>query len=296
MKIFLSWSGERSRTIAGALNDWLKRVIQAVKPFYSPDIEKGSNWSNKLDDALEGTRFGIICLTPDNLDSTWIHYEAGALSKTQDAVIWTFLHGVSMGNVRLPLGKFQHTIAEKEDVFKMLTSINSRLADVRGESLDDAILRESFEQHWPTLEEKLKAAESIGNAVIKPPDQGEILLEILGAVRSQQRMTGSTSRADVFESSWIAPPGVDSYVRITTRGVPISLELQSEIFAKISNDYPNVSLTGDTLGDTSGFNLFFKEPTAISSVPDIVSTIEKMAGISDIEAKVMRVRSRFPIQ
>ena len=30
MKIFLSWSGPRSRAIAEALNDWLKRVIQAV--------------------------------------------------------------------------------------------------------------------------------------------------------------------------------------------------------------------------------------------------------------------------
>jgi hypothetical protein len=68
MKIFLSWHGKRSRAIAEALNDWLRRVIQAVKPFYSPEIEKGAKWSSELDSALEGTRFGIICLTPDNLE------------------------------------------------------------------------------------------------------------------------------------------------------------------------------------------------------------------------------------
>jgi hypothetical protein len=56
MKIFLSWSKPRSRAVAEALNDWLKRVIQVVKPFYSPDIEKGAKWSNELDAALEGTR------------------------------------------------------------------------------------------------------------------------------------------------------------------------------------------------------------------------------------------------
>jgi TIR domain-containing protein len=113
MKIFLSWHGQRSRAIAEALNDWLRRVIQAVKPFYSPDIEKGAKWSSEIDSALEGTRFGIICLTPDNLDSTWIHYEAGALSKTKDALIWTFLHELTAGDVPQPLGKSQHTIAEK---------------------------------------------------------------------------------------------------------------------------------------------------------------------------------------
>lgn len=97
MKIFFSWSGARSRAVAEALNDWLPRVIQAVKPFYSPEIEKGAKWSNEIDDALEGTRFGIVCLTPDNLSSTWIHYETGALSKTSGALIWTFYRDLHPG-------------------------------------------------------------------------------------------------------------------------------------------------------------------------------------------------------
>lgn len=65
MKIFLSWSGSRSKAVAEALNVWLKRVIQAVKPFYSPEIEKGAKWSNELDATLEGTRFGIISYSPE---------------------------------------------------------------------------------------------------------------------------------------------------------------------------------------------------------------------------------------
>lgn len=129
MKVFISWSGPRSRAVAEALNDWLRRVIQAVRPFYSPDIEKGAKWSSEIDHALEGTAFGIICLTKDNLRSEWIHYEAGALSKTPDAMIWTLLLDVQPSEVGQPLGKFQHTIAEKEDVWKLVQTINRRLAD-----------------------------------------------------------------------------------------------------------------------------------------------------------------------
>lgn len=294
MKIFLSWSRPRSRAVAEALNDWLNRVIQAVKPFYSPDIEKGAKWSNELDAALEGTRFGIICLTPDNLNSTWIHYEAGALSKTPDALIWTFLHGINPGDVPQPLGKFQHTMADKEDVFKLLKSINKRLADVGGEPIDIKVLSESFEMYWPKLEEKLKAAEGVGDSVKKTREEKEILLEILEIVRNQQRITGSTSRTDVFESSWIPPPGTESQFRLTLPGVSISHELISKIFAEIHNNYPNTGMTSDTLGNMTAFNLFFKEPTASSVVLDIAGIIEKIVGISGIDVKIMRLTSRFP--
>lgn len=187
MKIFISWSGQRSRAIAEALNDWLKRVIQAVKPFYSPEIEKGAKWSGEINTALEGTRFGIICLTPDNLESRWIHYEAGALSKTPDALIWTFLHGVRAGDVLPPLGQFQHTVAQKDDVLMMLRSINKRLADAGGEPIDNAVLIENFELYWPKLEERLNEAEKLGELVEKPREEKEILAEILETVRNQQR-------------------------------------------------------------------------------------------------------------
>ena len=93
MKIFLVWSGLRSFEIAKALNDFLPRMIQAIKPFFSHEIDKGAKWANEIDVALEGTRFGIVCLTPDNLQSTWIHYETGELSKTKNTLIWTYLSG-----------------------------------------------------------------------------------------------------------------------------------------------------------------------------------------------------------
>jgi hypothetical protein len=196
MKIFLSWSGPRSRAIAEALNDWLRRVIQAVKPFYSPEIEKGAKWSGEIDSALEGTSFGIVCLTPDNLDSTWIHFEAGALSKTKDASIWTFLHGLAPGDVPQPLGKFQHTVADKDDTLSLLRTINRRLGEVGGESLSEKMLEENFETFWPQLKEKLEIAEKISESKSRSSSDGSrnaqraeraLLDEILELVRNQER-------------------------------------------------------------------------------------------------------------
>ncbi|MGH9930385.1 MAG: TIR domain-containing protein [Pyrinomonadaceae bacterium] len=78
MKVFISWSAERSLAIAKALHDWLPRVIQAVQPWLSEtDIGKGTRWEQEIGVELAQTRFGILCLTPENLDARWINFEAG---------------------------------------------------------------------------------------------------------------------------------------------------------------------------------------------------------------------------
>ena len=60
MKVFLSWSGIRSKLMADALRDWLPLVIQAVEPWLSEsDIEKGVRWGPDISDRLEESRVGI---------------------------------------------------------------------------------------------------------------------------------------------------------------------------------------------------------------------------------------------
>lgn len=190
------WSGDSSRSVAEELSVWLQRVIQAVKPFYSPEIEKGAKWSSEIDEALENTRFGIVCLTPDNLDSTWIHYEAGALSKTGDASICTFLVGLSTADVRPPLGKYQHTLAKREDVLKLVKTINHKLGEVGHEPLETGLLKEIFDDAWPKLEGKLAeitksiaSAPSVGKDANEDPYRSdrELLTEILDLLRTRGR-------------------------------------------------------------------------------------------------------------
>jgi len=71
--------------IAKALREWLLRVIQAIEPWMSDsDADKGIRWEQRIGQELEETRFGIFCLTPENLDSRWLNFEAGAIAKTVD--------------------------------------------------------------------------------------------------------------------------------------------------------------------------------------------------------------------
>jgi hypothetical protein len=83
MKVFISWSGPRSKAAAQALHQWLPDVIQSIEPWMSAeDIDAGARWGNEVTNELAQTRCGIICLTQDNLTAPWILFEAGALSKT----------------------------------------------------------------------------------------------------------------------------------------------------------------------------------------------------------------------
>ena len=64
MRVFISWSGERSKHVAVGLHQWLPKVIQAVKPWMSKqDIGAGTDWLHELRGELSKDSFWIICLT-----------------------------------------------------------------------------------------------------------------------------------------------------------------------------------------------------------------------------------------
>lgn len=193
MKVFISWSGERSRVIAKALRDWIPNVIQSVGPWVSAeDIDKGLRWSSEIAVELKDTTFGIICLTPDNLDAPWIMFEAGALSKTLDkAFVCPLLFGVEPSEVKGPLTQFQATRAEKDDMRKLVQTINRACGDgaLAADRIDKA-----FEHWWPDLEQAIRDVPSTG--AMSNPQRSEIdlLQEILEIVRAEARESQSFSK------------------------------------------------------------------------------------------------------
>jgi molybdopterin converting factor small subunit len=155
MKIFLSWSGESSRRVARALHEWLPFVLRYAEPWFSDvDIAAGARWSTELATQLEGTRFGVICLTQENLSAPWILFEAGALSKAVlRSSVFPYLLDVHSSELSGPLAQFQSKRAEKTATFELVSSINKH-ADTP-ESTER--LREFFEVFWPKLESELSA-------------------------------------------------------------------------------------------------------------------------------------------
>ncbi|MBB6112530.1 TIR domain-containing protein [Mucilaginibacter lappiensis] len=191
MKVFLSWSGPRSKHIAISLRDWLPLVLQAVKPWISVDIAKGEKWDDKLSLALKESTVCILCLTKDNITSQYLHYEAGAISSKEGSRNCTFLFDVKERDVTNPLSSFQNTKFDKEDVFRLISDINIMLSQAEEANLSESPLRKNFDLHWPSLETDLKATPAVETNVPERTDE-DILGEILQAVRGLQKTISKT--------------------------------------------------------------------------------------------------------
>jgi TIR domain/His Kinase A (phospho-acceptor) domain len=186
LKVFLSWSGSWSKEVAEALRDWLPDVLQFVQPWISSgDIDKGRRWASEIAQELETSRVGIICLTPDNLASRWILFEAGALSKTtENTFVCTFLHGLTKADLAPPLSQFQATEAYKEDTRQLIDTIN-RASEALALTQDQCT--RAFERWWPELEARLNGIlekHVAGNEQKPSRSDRDILEEILQLSRS----------------------------------------------------------------------------------------------------------------
>jgi hypothetical protein len=200
MKVFVSWSGDVSKTVALVLRDWLPSVIQAIEPYVSSeDIEKGTRWGQDLGEALGSLGVGILCLTPENVTAPWINFEAGALSKSLDnSRVMPFLLGMNKSQVPWPLAQFQLTSYEKDDVKRMLLSINGTCDSPP--CVSEVILNRSFERWWPDLKESLDSlvdeAKNLdhGAQPARRVDTGAILEELLELTRDQHRILAMQER------------------------------------------------------------------------------------------------------
>lgn len=194
MKIFISWSGDVSREVAAVLNGWLPLVNQHIEPFMSSeDIEKGSRWLSHLSQELQDTNFGLLCLTPDNVDAPWICFEAGALAKIVDSArVVPLLFGLLPSDVKGPLAQFQITKFEYEDFARLIRGIN---ASAGAEARDDPSLERMLKICWPELQDKMapilkKAVKSTSTSIAptSTDKSAEILEELLLQVRQQSQL------------------------------------------------------------------------------------------------------------
>jgi hypothetical protein len=133
-----------------ALRGWLPDVIQGLDAWMSDtDIPPGAQWSAVVSEHLNAAKFGIICVTPDNINAPWILFEAGALSRTvRDSFVCPYLIGVDANALLAsPLGQFQGTRASEQRTLRLVRSINS----AKELPLTDDKLARAFVRWWPDL-------------------------------------------------------------------------------------------------------------------------------------------------
>lgn len=186
MNVFISWSGERSKCLAEVLRHWLKQLINALDPWISvADIGNGTRWRDHVAARLKTSDIGIICLTPGNLRSEWLLFEAGALSKAiETAYVCPLLIDLEPSDISGPLAQFQATRANREEIKKLVWTINSALGL---NARPDHELLEAFEVWWPKLEFQLKHLPPETDASRPHRPDRELLEEILATVRDQSR-------------------------------------------------------------------------------------------------------------
>ncbi len=206
MNVFISWSGEPSRTIAEQFRQWLPNVLQYVKPYFTPtDIDKGAKWQSEISKKLEESAIGIIIATKSNIQKPWINFEAGALSKSiERSRVCTVLFGVENTDLTGPLALFQSTNFNEDEFRKLLLDINRANADNK---LDDDIVKKSFEKWWPDLQEAVsdimvEKKEKLPSQAKARPDR-ELLEEILSIARSLRIAQADTDarQSDAWKSA-----------------------------------------------------------------------------------------------
>jgi TIR domain len=183
MKVFISWSGSRSRKIADVFRRWLPGVLQAVRPYFSPDdVAKGSRWEGEISKELAASRVGLLILTPENMEAPWLVFEAGALAKNlEKSRVCPLLFGVDATDLEGPLVQFQAAKFDRAEIFRLVKMVNVELGD---QGLESSVLEQVFNMWWPKLEEEIKG---IMREDAAPPEkqrsERDMLVEILGLMR-----------------------------------------------------------------------------------------------------------------
>jgi hypothetical protein len=177
-QVFFSWSGDLARQIADVFAKWIPAILQTVKPFYSPEIEKGTRWGVEIATALENCTSGLVFATPDNLRSQWLNFEAGAISKLGGSRVYVLIFGLKKSDLTGPLAQFQASDFTMDEIQNVLNSINEN-----GEKIESVTWQRAFDAIWPKIKEEvnvlIELAKKKSEEPTPDPRSAESMLEEL---------------------------------------------------------------------------------------------------------------------
>jgi hypothetical protein len=199
--LFISWSQQPSQAIAEELKNWINVCFPSIKVFLSTEIAAGQRWGREVAARLEYIDYGFLVYTRNNLDSLWMAFEAGALSKRHlESRLVPLLFDISPSDLHSTVSQFQSRSFDKDSFRRLLTEFNQLLP----ESLqrDQASLNGVFDFTWSQLEKNIRNildSSSHAGAVIR--SDRELLEEMLERVRELAKLEipKADEIAQVFE-------------------------------------------------------------------------------------------------
>jgi len=150
MKVFISWSGDKSRLFAEAFKPWLEQVLPGTDVWLSSeDIDKGTIWFTEIINELENCHCGVLCVTRENYLAPWIHFEAGGMIKgLGKSRVATILLDLDYGELKQPLNQFNGLRMDWVGGRHLVKSFNK----VSDRPIKEQVVNKSFEAFWPELE------------------------------------------------------------------------------------------------------------------------------------------------
>jgi hypothetical protein len=128
-------------------------------------------WFDELLKVLTGAEAGILCLAAENLDSPWLHFEAGVLMtglhRAQERAaaldaddplrdrVFTYLLGDAAQRLSGPLAQYQATATTRDETWRLVETLADVLAG--GKDHDGRGLSERFEKEWPSFDRNVQA-------------------------------------------------------------------------------------------------------------------------------------------
>jgi len=130
-KIFISWSGNISKKVSLKLKKMFEKELFAntgLSCFVSDvDIKSGTLWSIEVKSKLKECSYGILCVTIDNINSSWINFELGALVNRNISVVPMLINCNVSDLGKSPLNMEQClNVKEKEKFINMIIEIDRK--------------------------------------------------------------------------------------------------------------------------------------------------------------------------
>ncbi len=208
------------------IRDWLPQMLDRVDPWMSDtDIQAGTRALQVIEDRLNNSEFGIIVVTTENQHSTWLNFEAGALSKRFEGrtsrVVPVLVNFDSFYQIEGPIRQFQGIMltrkpeteeagaeraVDKESVRELLKAVS----DVAGTNWP--MVETRFEWSWPDFESAITEAMKLAGVQPPAPEVTDtaLLKELLDKVDGLERHVRAPRPRFTRPQEPVADPVADS--------------------------------------------------------------------------------------